>query len=211
MGSEMCIRDSLWAQPVSDGGRLYVTSLDRSVIAIDLETYDILWHEDLGGAIPGGIAIGSDGMLYVGSLAKQLEKFDPATGTHETVLDTNGWIWGTPIVDGDTLYFGDTEGYFYSYDVQKAVLNFAPVKLDGVITASPLVAGENVLITTESGDVFAVDGEGKSVLWFDVAEGKAYTTPLLVNDRVLVAYLESDYYLIALDEEGHQAWTFAGE
>ena len=69
----------LWSQPVTDGERLFVTSLDKSVIAIDLETYDVLWREDLGGAVPGGAALGSDGMLYVGSLAKQLERFDPAT------------------------------------------------------------------------------------------------------------------------------------
>lgn len=201
----------LWAQPITDGERIYVTSLDHSVFAIDLETYEILWREDLGGAIPGGVVIGGDGMLYVGSLAKQLEQFDPATGEHTSVLDTNGWIWGTPIVDGDNLYFGDVDGYFYSYNTKESKLNFEPVKPDAAITASPMVLGDRVLIATESGNIFAVDGEGKSVLWFEAENSKAYTTPVFAGGHVLVAYLESDYYLVALDEEGHQAWTFAGE
>jgi outer membrane protein assembly factor BamB len=201
----------LWAQPISDGERLYVTSLDHSVFAIDLETYKILWHEDLGGAIPGGIVLGGDGMLYVGSLAKQLERFDPATGEHAPVLDTNGWIWGTPTVSGDNLYFGDIDGYFYSYNTKESKLNFEPTKPDAAITASPLVLGDKILIATESGDIFAVDHEGKSVLWFDVQDGKAYTTPVFAGGHVLVAYLETDYYLVALDEEGRQAWTFNGK
>ena len=114
----------LWAQPVTDGERIFVTSLDKSVIAIDLETYEILWHEDLGGAVPGGAALGADGMLYVGSLAKQLERFDPVTGAHEPVLNTKGWIWGTPVASGDTLYFGDVEGYVYSFNTASGALNW---------------------------------------------------------------------------------------
>jgi outer membrane protein assembly factor BamB len=201
----------LWGQPVTDGERLFITSLDKSVIAIDLASYEILWHEDLGGAVPGGAVLGADGMLYVGSLAKQLERFDPLTGDHESVLETHGWIWGTPITDGDNLYFGDVDGYFYSFNVKEAKLNFDPIKADASITASPLVFSDKVLLASVSGNIYAVDAEGKVTLWFGVEKGKAYTTPVLTGDRVLVAYLESDYYLVALDEEGHSAWTFAGK
>ena len=205
------VETRLWAQPATDGERIFVTSLDHSVIAIDLESYKILWNKDLGGAIPGGVAIGSDGMLYVGSLAKQLERFDPATGDHTPVLGTSGWIWGTPIADGDNLYFSDIEGYFYSYNTKEQKLNWEPVKPDSAITASPLLLNDRILLATESGDIFSVDAEGRIITWYDVSDGKAYTTPVFAGGYVLAAYLESDYYLIALDEEGRQAWKYPGE
>ena len=202
----------LWSQPVSDGKRLYVTSLDHSVFAIDLETYKIVWHEDLGGAIPSSAALGSDGMLYVGSFAKQLERLDPATGKHEAVLDTKGWIWGTPVADGDNLYFGDIVngegGYFYSYNTKEGKLNWEPIKLEGGITANPVVLPEHVLVTTETGNIYSVDATGSKALWFEPVKGKAYTTPVVSSDSVLVSYIESDYYLIALDNTGHKKWTF---
>ncbi len=202
----------LWSQPISDGKFLYVTSLDHIVFAIDLETYEIVWHKDLGGAIPGGAVLGPDGMLYVGSFAKQLERFDPATGEHKPVLDTKGWIWGTPVVDGDNLYFGDivtgVGGYFYSYNTKTGKLNWEPVKLDSEITASPLVLPDHVLVATESGKVYAIDAKGSSTLWYEPTKGKAYTTPVSVDGEVLVSYIESDYYLIALDNDGHKKWTF---
>ena len=199
----------LWAQPVTDGKYIFVTSLDHSVFAIDLGTYKIVWHEDLGGAVPGGMVLGSDGMLYVGSFAKQLEKFDPATGKHESVLDTKGWIWGTPIADGDNIYFSDVDGYFYSYKAKTGSLNWEPVQPDSAITASPLVYNDGVLLVTESGNVYFVDGTGDVKLWHDAPEkGKAYTTPVSAGGYVLVSYIESDYYLIALDDEGDQKWTF---
>jgi len=203
-------RGRLWAQPVSDGKYLFMTSLDHSVFAVDLQTYEIVWHEDLGGAVLGGVAIGSDGMLYVGSFAKQLERFDPATGSHEAVLETNGWVWGTPVASGDNLYFTDVEGYFYSYNVKEAKLNWEPIKPDSAITASPLVLGDKVLLATESGELYMVDSTGKADLWYTARDekAKAYTTPVVAGDYVLVAYLESDYYLVALDNEGDEKWTY---
>jgi outer membrane protein assembly factor BamB len=198
----------LWAQPVTDGERLFVTSLDKSVIAIDLESYDVLWHEDLSGAVPGGVAIGGDGMLYVGSFAKQLEQFDPFTGDHQAVLPTHGWIWGTPVADGDNLYFGDVEGYFYSYNTKEQKLNWE-VQPDSAITSSPLILGDRVLVATESGVIFSFDADGKYEPWFQPGtDGKAYTTPVSAGEVVLVAYLESDYYLVALDEDGDDQWKF---
>jgi outer membrane protein assembly factor BamB len=199
----------LWAQPVSDGERLFITSIDHSIFAIDLETYAILWHEDLGGAVPAAPALGSDGMLYVGSLGKQLERIDPATGRHEVVLETNGWLWGTPLLDGDNLYFSDVDGYFYSYNVTLGALNWEPILLDGAITGSPLVLGGEILVVAESGEIFAISPDGDWKLWHRPAgEGKSYTTPVLAGDYVLAAYLESDYYLVALDHGGNVKWTF---
>lgn len=200
----------LWGQPVTDGKRIFVTSLDRSVIAIDVETYAVLWHEDLSGAIPGGAVLGSDGMLYVGSLAKQLEKFDPETGKHESILNTNGWIWGTPTVDGDNLYFSDIDGYFYSFNTKEGALNWKPIKPDDAITASPVVQAEGILIATESGNIYSINKQdGSFKIWHPVEKkGKIYTTPVVTGDYVLAAYLESDYILIAMDQNGNKKWTY---
>ncbi len=204
----------LWGQPVTDGKRIFVTSLDRSVIAIDAQTYDVLWHEDLSGAIPGGAVLGSDGMLYVGSLAKQLEKFDPATGKHESVVNTNGWIWGTPTVDGDNLYFSDVDGYIYSFNTKTGQLNWKPIRPDGGqpnsdITASPLVQGDHILVSTETGNIYSINKQdGAFKLWHQGEKGKIYTTPVAGGGYVLAAYLESNYYLIAMDQDGNKKWTY---
>jgi outer membrane protein assembly factor BamB len=196
----------LWSQPTTDGERVYVTSLDHSVIAVDANTYEVVWHEDLAGAVPGSAVLSEDGSLYVGSLSSGLEKFDPATGAHESVVDAENWVWSTPSLDGDTLYFSDVDGNFYSYNVSTGKLNWT-VKPDGPVTASPLIQEDHVLLATESGSVFAVDRDGQ-VLWSEEIGGKIYTSPVAAGDVILVAPLETEFYLTALDQTGRRVWTF---
>lgn len=196
----------LWAQPTTDGDRVYVTSLDHHVSAIDVNSYEILWQEDVGGAVPGSAVVSEDGMLYVGSLASQLEQFDPLTGKHQSVVDAGNWVWSTPSLDGDTLYFSDVDGNFYSYSISTGTLNWS-VRPDGPVTASPLLQNDHTLLATESGSIFAVDKNGK-VLWSEEIGGKIYTTPVTAGDMILVAPLETDFYVAALDENGRRVWTF---
>jgi len=197
----------LWSQPTTDGERVYITSLDHSVVAVDVNTYDILWHENIAAAVPGSAVLGEDGMLYVGSLASRLERFDPATGSHQPVVEAENWIWSTPSLDGDTLYFSDVDGNFYSFNTSTGSLNWKPVKPDDSITASPLVQTEYILIATETSSVVALGRDGKS-LWTEEIGGKIYTTPVAAGTRILVAPLETDFYLVALDQNGRASWKF---
>jgi len=197
----------LWAKPTTDGERVFLTSLDHSVIAVDIETYEVLWSEDIEGAITGSAVLGTDGMLYVGSLASQLVRFDPASGSHEPVLEAENWIWSAPSADGDTLYFGDLDGNLYAFNTSTGKLNWPPIKPNGPITASPLIQNDHILVATESGFLFAIDRDG-NVLWSQEVGGKIYTTPVASGDLILVAPLETEFYLAALDQNGRQVWTF---
>ena len=200
----------LWAQPVTDGKLIFVSSLDHSVFAIDKDTFEVVWHEDVAGAIPGAPVLGTDGYLYVGSFASQLERFDPATGTHQSVSKTDGWVWGTPSLVDDNLYFADLDGRLYSFNITEGKFNWTPVQPDGPITASPLVLNDQILVATESGAIYELNKDGNSKLWSQPG-GKIYTTPVLAGDLILVAPLTADAYLYAFDQSGHQAWAFKPE
>lgn len=212
------LADDLWAQPVTDGENLYISSLDHSLIAVDKDTYKVLWHEDLGSAIPSAPVLASDGNLYVGSFASSLEKFDPATGNHESVQKTNDWVWGTPGQVESDLYFGDLSGNLYSYNVEQGQYNWTSTikPEDGsktvAITATPLTMNDVVLVATESGAIYDVnkDGRFKSSPWAKPG-GKIYTTPVVAGNLVLVSPMTAEAYLYAYDMNGRQVWAFNPE
>jgi outer membrane protein assembly factor BamB len=222
------LADTLWAQPVSDGKNLYISALDHSMIAVDKDSYQVAWHEDLGSAITSPPMLASDGNLYVGSFGSNLEAFNPANGNHESVQKTDDWVWGTPSQVGSNLYFGDLSGKLYSYNLETGKFNWNPITLkpdnwapnstkapdeskQTAITASPLAVNDAILVATESGAIYKVDQDGKQVLWGGQQQqpgGKIYTTPVLAGDLVLVSPMTADAYLYAYDLNGNQKWAF---
>jgi outer membrane protein assembly factor BamB len=197
---------SLWAQPVSDGNLVYVSAMNHRIYAVDANTYEIAWSAiDLGGAIPGSPLVTPDGMLYIGSFAKEVVKITAASGEMTPFVSAQGWVWSGPVLAGDTLYFGDLEGYFYAKRTNGEQL--WTIQPDGAVVGSPLVMPDYVVFATESGSVYAVDQDGK-IVWQRAVGGQIYTAPVAGEDRILVAPLKAEFLLSALDTNGNQVWNF---
>lgn len=199
---------SLWSAPVTDGTLIYIASLDHHLHIINPATGDSIEPVNLGGAIPGSPAV-TDGGVFVGSFTSKIE-FVNSSGNHEVLATASNWIWGTPALDGETLYYADLSGNVYSLDLASDSQNWGVIQPDGPVAASPLVAGEQIYIATEEGTFFALDRDGK-IIWEKETGGKIYTTPALSNELILVAPYQAEFALAAYDAEGKQAWTFTPE
>ncbi len=199
------IGGALWSQPVSDGKLLYITSLDHHLYAFDPNAQEILWDVELGGATPGSAALGEAGNLYLGTFGANVTAIN--TQNQEILWKTpiEGWVWDAPVVDGTTLYVGDLEGNFHSFNTGTGAENWTPIKPNGPITGSPLVLDEFVVIGTESGTAYAIDREGK-IVWQQTVGGRLYTAPVQAGDLVLFSPMETDAILVALDVDGKQVW-----
>ncbi len=198
---------ALWSAPSTDGNLLYVTSLDHNFHIIDIATGKTAPAIDLGGAVPSSPAVGADG-VYVGSFAATIEFIRP-NGSHEVIATAKNWVWGAPVLDGDLLYYADLDGKIYSLDAASGVQNWV-IQPDGPVVASLLVSGDQIYVGTESGTLFALDREGKTV-WEKESGGAIYTTPVAAGDLILVAPYQAEIALVAYDTQGKQAWTFAPE
>lgn len=199
---------ALWAKPSTDGTLLYVNSLDHHLHVIDPSLGKTIETIDLGGAAPGSPAVGADG-VYIGSFASTVEFVQP-NGQHESIATAKNWIWGTPSLDGETLYYADLDGVVYSLDLASGRQNWDGLQPDGPVVASLLVMGDQIYVATESGSFFALDRDGK-IVWEKTPGGKIYTSPVISGDLILVAPYQADFALAAFDAEGKQAWTFAPE
>lgn len=196
---------ALWSAPATDGSLLYVTSLDHHFHVIDPVAGVVNESIDLGGAAPSSPVVGSNG-VYVGSFASTVEFVKPNSG-NETIATTENWIWGSPILDGETLYYADLSGKVISFDLASGKQNWT-VQPDGPIVASLLIVEDQIYVATEAGTLIALDRNGKTV-WEKTVGGKIYTTPVVSGNLILVAPHQAEFILAAYDAEGKQAWTFA--
>jgi eukaryotic-like serine/threonine-protein kinase len=201
----------LWSTPSTDGNVLYVASLDHHLHIIDPATNQISEPIDIGGAVPSSPLVTTDG-AYVGSFASNVQ-FVTLNGKSEVIAEASNWVWGAPVLDGETLYYADLDGNVFSFDTVSRKQNWSNIKPDGPIVASPLVIGDQIYIATEAGTFFALDKDAKVVWDKDPGgeKGNIYTTPVAAGDLILVAPYKGDFLLAAYDAAGKQAWTFTPE
>lgn len=199
---------ALWSAPSTDGTLLYITSLDHRLHVIDLSGNAPSEPVDIGGAAPSSPTVGGDG-VYVGSFASAVE-FVQSNGQHETIATTENWIWGSPALDGETLYYADLDGKIYSLDLTTGNQNWDIVQPDGPVVANLVVAGDYIYVATEEGTLVSLDRDGK-IDWQETVGGKIYTTPVIAGDLILVAPYQAEIALAAYDTDSKQAWTFTPE
>ena len=204
------IGGTLWSAPVTDGSNLYISSLDHHVYIVDPATLKVTDSQDLGGAIPSSPAVGNDG-VYASSFASTIQ-FVKRNNEPRVVTKTDNRVWGSPVLDGQTLYYADLGGKVYSLDLVSGNTNWSVQPSDSV-AAGLLIAGDQIYVASEPylksglGTLIALDRDGKT-LWSKEVGGKLYTTPVAAGDLILVAPFQASFTLAAYDADGKQAWLF---
>lgn len=199
----------LWSHPVTDGEKIYISTLDHFVLAIEPETGKVIWQAELDNLLMSAPAVGEDGRLYIGSVSGALYALDAEDGKVAWRKELQGGIWGSPVLDGDQLFVGTVDGEagtFYAVNSADGSIIWSQPET-GAIVAGALVLEDQVVYVTEIGLVQSRNKEGGS-LWQDTLEGKLYAAPALAGDLVLVAPMQGNFLLAAYNLNGAQQWVF---
>lgn len=200
-------KDALWAQPVSNGKSAFIGSMDHHVYAVSLASGQMEWATDLGAAIVYSLTLSSDSTtIYAGTVGSELVALDAASGKVLWRAKTSGIIWGRPVMDNGNLYIGDQSGKIYGF-VAKDGSKLWEIDAGSPVIATGVLAGKELVFTTESGSVMAVDTTGKK-LWNQSVSGKLYSSPEFTGDRLYVPVTGGEQALVALNPNGTQVWGF---
>jgi outer membrane protein assembly factor BamB len=206
---EFQAKSALWAEPVGspDGRVIYLPSMDHNLYALHSVNGRLIWSQDLKGALVGSPTLSEDGsILYIGSFSNNMFAVDAASGNILWETPLNGWVWSGPALHENVLYFGDLSGNLYALDAKTGSLLWER-QPDGPIAGTPLIVENTIYVGSESGSLTAYDLNG-NYQWSQTIGGKIYTSPVFVEDTILVAPIETDYRLVALNLSGTQKWRF---
>ncbi len=215
---------SIWSAPTYEDGILYVGSLDKRIYALDAESGELLWEQPLAGSVSGAIAVG-DELVYVGSFDKQLHALDKATGEIRWEVPEEGaedWIWASPVLVDDVVVFSDKKGNVFAVDAATG-RSIWDVRISGDVVGSPVVSNGVVFVASAGklnsesedsirrGALIAIDVETGDVLWREDTFSPIYTTPVIVNDSVVVALPpgSDDLLIVYSQADGDVTWRYS--
>ena len=195
----------IWAQPVSDGERVFVASMDHNLTALDLASGKELWNLDMGSAIVFSLAMDDNSNLYVGTIENKIVSVDGSSGKILWQRETEDAVWAKPLYHDGNIYVGDLAGNVYSFDIENGQVNWT-TSLNGAIMAPGSLVEENIVFVTEAGVVAALNVDGGQV-WQKTFEGNLFSVPVVLEDKLMIGLTDSDNVLMAIDFNGNPIWT----
>jgi outer membrane protein assembly factor BamB len=187
----------IWGAPAVDDKQVYVGSMDQHVYALDRLTGALIWDRNMGAAVPGSVTL-ADGTVLVGGVAKKLTALRSDTG--ETIWEKNlgQWVWGEAVVSNSVVYVGSLDGIVHALAVQDGAKIWDSAQLDGAIRAGPAIAGNYLVIGTDTGSVYRIEmASGKVELIYKIAGASILSKIAVVGDRLYVGTTTAT--IVALD------------
>jgi outer membrane protein assembly factor BamB len=137
---------------VIDGDDIFSVSYQGRVVRLGRDSGNLVWSRDVSSY--RGLAIDATS-VYVATSEGEVVKFDRANGTEQWRIKTLARRMLTaPVVYRGRIVVGDAEGYVHWISVSDGKL-LAREKIGKRISATPIAAGDKLLIYTDTGELTA--------------------------------------------------------
>ena len=192
--------DAIVSTPAVKGGRVYVTTHDRRIVALDAATGDLIWEQIDIAPIDSSPAV-TDDMLFYGSRGKRVIALDADTGEFrwEFVAEANPTM-GSAIVEDGVVYIGSGDENVYALDALTGEEIWRFATLDW-ITNTPALSDDKLVVSSMDGRVTIYDTDtGKRRFASRIINRSVVGSPIIVEDSIYVPYRDGRLISINLNE-----------
>jgi len=224
--------------PAVSGGTVYFGSSDHNLYAVDVTSGALRWKFPTHGRISSSPAIAA-GRVYFGSYDSAFYAVDAASGTlawkfatggerrfsakhlhgaepaAEVMPDPFDVFLSSPVVAGDTVFFGSGDGNVYALEAASGALRWR-FHTGNVVHASPAVADATVYVGSWDSYFYALDAATGKERWrFKTGEDPRINNQIGIQSSAVVAdgvvyFGCRDSHLYAVDAaSGARRWAFS--
>ena len=150
----------LWVTPAVIDGVVYVSTFEGRICSLDAATGATLpWvFQGEFGFVSSPFA--ADGVLYLGAFDRTLSAVPVGAGEPAWTFQADNWFWAAPVISNGVLFAASLDGNLYALDAATGTLVWStPYDAGEAIAASPVLAGDSVVVVTKKGDVHVVNAQ----------------------------------------------------
>ena len=170
--------------PAVVDGRLYLSTGDRRVVALDATSGELIWEHEVTGPVGSSVAVAGD-LVFVGLRDSRMLALRKSTGELEWESDTDGHINSSPVVKDGVLYVGTGDYKMIAFDATTGATRWS-YKAGGWIMSSPAVLEDLVAFTSQDGNLYIIDTHtGKRRLDYQISRGGT-GSPVFGADKIFM-------------------------
>lgn len=195
---------------VKDGVCYYGSEAEKKLFALDAKTGKKLWEfQAPDGMISDPVV--HDGVVYAGDYSKNFHAVDIKTGEELWSFKTRGVVTGRPVVSDDVIYVGchgkeDMDnGAIYALSTKRKGLRGLLTRVlwkdrpDGYHGMDVTIRGNNLYLSTDDGNIVAMDKESGDVKWKSKPWEKGqmlvvYPSPVVAGDSLYCSRVDGTIF-----------------
>lgn len=176
--------------PIVKNQKLYLSTHDRRVIALDTTTGDIIWEHATLAPVDSSPSV-SDDMIFVGIRNSGVISLDATTGKKIWEFSTKeNPTTGSPIVKDGIVYIGSGDSHIYAVDALTGTKQWSYATEDW-ITNTPALSDDILAVSSLDGQVTIYDTDtGKRRFSFKGLTRLVMGSPIIIEDSIYAAYRE---------------------
>lgn len=197
-------RVAIYGTPVVSDNIVYIAGYNGKIIAYNTNNLATRWVFPREGNLQPfvGALVLAQNKLFIGCSDGWVYALDAATGDKLAEFKTGDKIWGTPAVDGDTLYIGSFDKKLYALSTTDLSPKWdKPFETEGSIIATPLVYNGTVYIGSFDRNLYAVNAADGTPKWKHpyTANNWFWAQPAVINDIIYAGCLDGFIYALKAD------------
>lgn len=216
-----------WPGTVSQGGTLYVCTMDGRVVALNSDSGSRKWDWEptagqsgqtasffscAGGQLVGGLSYSAPaiaaGLVYVAFHSGKVYAIDAASGVQKWTYDLRSTIAGGVAVGNDSVFVGSSNGKLSALDAGDGSLKWE-FSTENEVWDTPAVVNGVVYFGSLDHSFYALNAADGTKRWAFKTGGEIASTPLIVEGVVYIGSFDNKFYAIDADT-GTQKWVFEG-
>ncbi len=207
--------------PVIWSGNLYYMDDGATVKRVNIRTGRLIWERHMGSCHGCGLSASTPALdvrhkLMMVSVLSVTGSTIGAVGGEEAAVSMRSGrtLWrypvpsgteSSPVIVGDSVYFGDQAGTLTSLNVLTGKVNWT-FQTGGSIKAGPAYWHGNLYFGNYAGSFYAVNARTGRQVWADSPGGQFYSTPAVAFGRVYVGNNDGSAFAFSA-ASGAQLWS----
>ncbi|MDP6493967.1 MAG: PQQ-binding-like beta-propeller repeat protein [Dehalococcoidia bacterium] len=180
--------DPIVSTPAIKEGRVYLTTHDNRVVALNATTGDLIWEYATAAPVDSSPAVAGS-MVFFGVRNRSVIALDAGTGELKWEYVTlQNPTTGSPLVKGGVVYIGSGDGNIYALDALTGTKRWSHPTLDW-ITNTPALSDNLLVVSSLDGWVTIYDTDtGKKRFSFRGLNRLVMGSPIIMEETAYIPY-----------------------